>query len=477
MPSVTGPIPVTADSHPFNVSDNTDFEAYGYVEEEFFVSGKANVYELAGDKDLSVRVRTPQAPYTTRIVVRRPAAPEAFSGNVIVELLNPTTFVDLAVTWMESHTHFLRNGDIYVGITVKPITIKALKRFDPGRYAPLTMANPLPPDQTCPNATSPLPDTTPETENGLAWDIISQVGALLKSKTPQNPLIGFGVEKLYVSGVSQTGDYLITYHNVFHPVTTLEGGKSIYDGYLIIYPVYIFGKGGTTPLHQCADAIPADDPRARIQPGNVPVICIQTQTDFKAGLKVRREDSDAPGDRYRLYEIPGSAHVALYASSFLAAEEDMTAAGIPLMVRDCKEPIMSNFPAHYFLNGAFANLDRWVREGTPPPRADRIGVDENGETLLDEFGNALGGVRSPYLDVPTAAYYPSSTSDTPGFMAFLMGYMVPFDEQRLADLYGTKDNYMEKVIRATHSLVKERWITKMDGDQIKAEAANTAVPR
>ena len=476
IPSVIGPIPVTADSHPFNISDNTDFESYGYIEEEFFVSGQANIYELAGKVDLSLIVRTSDAPYTTRIVVRRPVDPTVFSGNVIVELLNPTTFVDLAPTWMESHTHFLRNRDIYVGITVKPITIHSLKKFDSKRYEPLSMTNPLPIDQACSEPVSPLPDTTPETENGLVWDIVSQVGALLKSKGSQNPLRAFDVQYLYASGVSQTGDYLITYHNVFHSKAKLEGGNSIFDGYLIIYPVYIFGESGTTPLHQCAEAIPGEDPRAKIQPSGAPVICIQSQTDFKAGLKVRREDSDDPNDRYRLYEIPGSAHIALYASSFRAAEEDIAAAGFPPLDIVYNEPIMSNFPTQYFLNGAFANLDRWVREGAPPPRADRIATDDNGETVLDKFGNAVGGVRSPYLDVPIATYNPSSTSDTPGFMAFLRGNMVPFDEQRLTELYGTKSRYMKKVIEATNSLVRERWITKIDGDFIKAEAANTAVP-
>jgi len=66
-------------------------------------------------------------------------------------------------------------------VTVKPVTVLALKTFDPKRYPSLSMANPLPPDKTCPTPVSLLPDSTPATENGLAWDILSQVGALLKS--------------------------------------------------------------------------------------------------------------------------------------------------------------------------------------------------------------------------------------------------------------------------------------------------------
>src|SRR2546428_4664846 len=75
IPEVTGPIAVTADSYPLmaagKLQDVVDLPKLGYTEEEFFVSGRANVYDWAADGTLSVR--TPPAPYTTRILVRRPA--------------------------------------------------------------------------------------------------------------------------------------------------------------------------------------------------------------------------------------------------------------------------------------------------------------------------------------------------------------------------------------------------------------------
>ena len=77
VPKVTGPIPVTADSYPLmaagTLQDPVDLPRLGYVEEEFFVSGTANVYDWAPDGALTVK--TPNAPYTTRILVRRPADP------------------------------------------------------------------------------------------------------------------------------------------------------------------------------------------------------------------------------------------------------------------------------------------------------------------------------------------------------------------------------------------------------------------
>src|SRR3954464_7436880 len=74
LPSVTGPVAVTPLSFPFlaahRLQEPIDLAKIGYVEEEFFVSGRANVYDWPAAGQLTVR--TAGAPYTTRILVRRP---------------------------------------------------------------------------------------------------------------------------------------------------------------------------------------------------------------------------------------------------------------------------------------------------------------------------------------------------------------------------------------------------------------------
>ena len=56
-PKATGPVPVTADSYPSMAADTLqdpiDLRARGYVEEEFFVSGAANVYDWGADGALT----------------------------------------------------------------------------------------------------------------------------------------------------------------------------------------------------------------------------------------------------------------------------------------------------------------------------------------------------------------------------------------------------------------------------------------
>ena len=79
------------------------------------------------------------------------------------------------------HDQFMRRGDVWVGITAKPIDVVALKTFDPQRYASLSFANPLPlsDPRNCTDiqtVVDPPALRSRSTEDGLIWDIYSQVG-------------------------------------------------------------------------------------------------------------------------------------------------------------------------------------------------------------------------------------------------------------------------------------------------------------
>src|SRR5919201_1710505 len=70
-------------------------------------------------------VRTPGVPYTTRILVRRPAKASHSSGSAVVEMLNPTNQFDLNIGWSIMREQLLRSGDAWVGITIRPIAVDA----------------------------------------------------------------------------------------------------------------------------------------------------------------------------------------------------------------------------------------------------------------------------------------------------------------------------------------------------------------
>jgi len=89
----------------------------------------------------------------------------------------------------------------------------------------------------------------------------------------------------------------------------------------------------------------------------------------------------------------------------------------------------------------------------------------------DQYGNGMGGVRSPYVDVPAATYVPH----TPGqAICRNLGYKVAFDWVRLERMYGSSRNYASKVRQSVDRLLKERWITESDAQKTKTELITPA---
>ncbi|MGW2769344.1 alpha/beta hydrolase domain-containing protein [Streptomyces sp. NPDC001275] len=474
LPAVSGPLPDTASSHAFGAAayENVpeDLAKSGYTDGEYTVSGTANVYDWP--KPGPAVVRTPDAPYTTRMLVRRPADPKKFSGRVVVEMLNPSSLFDLNIGWAHMHRQLVRNGDAWVGITVKPTSMQALKNFDPQRYKDLSLANPLP--LSDPRNCAKVPaDSSRATENGLAWDIYAQVGRLMHSTSAANPLSYDGrttVRQVYGFGYSQTGGYLYNWINGVRPIADkANGGRPIYDGYLIA------GAGGSfvgmAPINQCATVPPAGDPRYQLKNVGVPVIHVMTQSDYLTGIDSRRSDSDAPKDRYRHYEMAGAGHSSPDHLYYSARPEDVAKAGREVPRMNCNEGPRSRFPSYIFLDAMLQNLEQWTENGVAPPHAAPIAV-ENGEPVLDEHGNVTGGLRSPYLDVPTSTWYGNSTPDA----CHIAGHEVPFSRAELAALYPTHGAYVTAVSANTRRLVAGRTITPEDGRALMHEAAAADVP-
>ena len=448
VPSVVGPVAGSTDAdHPFNAARYQavpiDLGAVGYVESEYFLSGTANVYQYANVADpnnRSVRILR-HGPYTNRILVRRPADPRRFSGNVIIELLNATNNYDLPIFWSYDHDYFTRRGDIWIGITSKPIAIAGLKRFNPVRYASLSWANPNPDetDATCPVLYSVVGGANHATEDGLLWDVLSQTASLVRSHAPGNPLAGMQVRAVFAAGYSQSAIDLVPYIDAITPGID---GRPIFDGYLVGS-----GFGIQAPLDQCSPAPAAGDPRTVLHSSNAAIIATQSQTDYRSARQAYRSDSDATDDRYRYYEAAGPAHVVV--DQVVAAPDavDTHAAGGTTLTEDfatCQPgATLSTFPGHYLLDAAFAQLEAWVRTGAVPPHAPLIettGAPLALATRLDANGNGLGGVRAPELDVPVATYTESTGATS--LNCSLSGHVVPFDTAKLRALYPTQGQYV-----------------------------------
>ena len=131
---------------------------------------------------------------------------------------------------------------------------------------------------------------------------------------------------------------------------------------------------------------------------------------------------------------------------------------------------------HYIVQAAIVALDKWVTSGTPPAKTPRIELTGKGSTsdpirpVLDANGNTKGGVRSPWMDVPTARY--SANNPLNHVSGILLGSVEPFDKQTLERLYpGGKSEYLKKFEAALDVQIKAGHILAADKDEILGVAA------
>ncbi len=247
------------------------------------MSGRARVFDWPASEGPVVLA---EGPYRRASSFVDRSMRARFGGTVIVEPLNPSSPVDAPIMWAESHEHLMAEGIAWVGLTIKPNTIKALKAFDPVRYARVTMPNPAATPRCIVDRINPSSQpTTPADETGLAWDILSQVGALLKDASASDA-VGLVARRLYMTGQSQTAGYARTYATVFGQTTQDRGGKPLYDAYL-----YSGSPPWQVPLHQCREDLARGDARL-ITPG----VGVPDHRAVRPG-GYRNERHDAPAGR------------------------------------------------------------------------------------------------------------------------------------------------------------------------------------
>ena len=91
----------------------------------------------------------------------------------------------------------------------------------------------------------------------------------------------------------------------------------------------------------------------------------------------------------------------------------------------------------------------------------------------------LGGVRSPYLDVPTATFFESATPVEGLPYAWSFGHQVDFGTAKLHQLYGVvgaHQNYVAQVKAEVDELLADGWLLPEDAERIITEAELRPVP-
>ncbi len=453
-PEIDGPIPVTESSHPFCAMKYSrtplDVAAYGYAEEEFFLSGFANVYDADGlDRPVLWKA---VLPYRNRVLVRRPLEPARFSGRVYIDILNATQGYDIEDLWHRNYLWCMEHGHAYVGVTSKPINVLSLKNFDYARYGSLNWSN----GEFLPAPVLSKSATLPGTEEGLLWDMLGQLGALLRTREGSACLGGLKAEYLYLTGQSQSGAYLNTFIHYFDPFAFTGKGERIFDGYMNIVGALVqrsirqSDEVGGLKLHT-----------RNMRPCATPYICLSSEADlflFNAFLdddlfRVRIENSDTPDNKCRYYEISGTPHTDILCPVLTATSEIEKAGGkLPNLDPRLIDGI-NDIRTEYYVCGLLEKLHLWAAEGKAPEVIEPLGRDGRG-FLRDEYGNALGGLRTPYADVPIASYVASNPEDPEG----ICGKMKYFTKRQFEARYGTAEMYLSQFAEYAERQAKEGWV-------------------
>jgi hypothetical protein len=435
-PITVGELSPAADPRPL------DLESIGYVQEEWFAGGTATRYraegELGEDGEWTAAPDA-EAPYKTRMLVRRPADPEDFNGTVVLEWYNVSA-VEASPEWSYVSPAIVDAGAAYVGVSVQALGVVGgqaliqtgdaqqaagsggIKGGNPERYGSLEHPG-----------------------DAFAFDIWSQVGAAIREGG--DVLGGLDPEHVIAAGESQSAFFLTTYHNAIQPLS------NVFDGF------FIHSRGssgaqldGTRIVGEAATPV-----RLRTDL-DVPVLVFETETDV--GPRLRFGEARQPDhDLLRIWEAAGTAHADAH---LVGKEFGLCPGGI------------NDGPQHYVATAGLAALIEWVEGGDAPPKGEPI--ETEGTTVLrDELGIALGGIRTPSVDVPNRRLSGEGDPNAP-LLCSLFGSSTPFDDAQLAQLYDSQDDYLAKFDAALDEAIEAGFVREADREAYAAEAREVVIP-
>jgi hypothetical protein len=131
---------------------------------------------------------------------------------------------------------------------------------------------------------------------------------------------------------------------------------------------------------------------------------------------------------------------------------------------------------HLVAKAALRALDTWARTGEAPPAGPLLeltggpvpGIARDGD------GIALGGIRTPPVDVPVDVLSgaPGESADV---ICLLMGSTTPLPDGRLAELYPSREAYEQQYAAAADRAIQVGFVLEADRDALMAFAQPSRV--
>ncbi|MFW0783907.1 alpha/beta hydrolase domain-containing protein [Gordonia sp. CPCC 206044] len=415
--------------------------AHGFRENEYAVSGVAARFETSGDRELT---EVGKDTFTTRILVRRPIDDARFNGTVVVEWLNVSSGSDAAADYTYLAEELVRGGFAWVGVSAQYTGITG----GPGSVGGLDTPSPTGPAAKDPERYTGLHHPG----DAYCYDIFGTVGAALRTVGADHPLAGLTVRRSLAVGESQSAMALTTYANLF------AGYHRVHDGILIhsraAAGMSLGEVGRGIDIDQVFDA----EPTTIRTDLDIPVFIVQTETDVLTNFRFhlsRQPDTD----RIRVWEIAGTSHADLHQ---IGPYEDMLG---------CPTPV-NRGQQRFVLRAALHHLDAWAAGRSQPPSAPPLELDLSGATpqfVVDDIGNARGGVRTPCVEAPSQVLSGVVGGEV-SRICLLFGSTTPAAPEALAARYTDPSEYLRRYGEATDLAIAAGFVLADDREELLADA-------
>jgi hypothetical protein len=292
-----------------------------------------------------------------------------------------------------------------------------------------------------------------------SYDIFSQAAQALWRPKGANPLGSLHPSRLIATGESQSASRMVTYVNAIAPVSNVYGGFMIHSR----------GNNGSA-INAASTAATPGVAHIRADLAS-PVMTIETETDlFGLGFSRARQ----PDTTFlRTWEMAGTAHADQSTLDYGIASGAVWSPGekAPDFTAMCGQ--INDGPQRYIISAAVAALNIWVAVGTQPAKGPPFEIADGKAIARDARGNAVGGIRTPAVDVPISAL-DGTLAPGKSVICSLFGSRTPFDAATLQRLYPTHDEYVKKVRSSAASAAA--FILPADETAIVADAQAAPIP-
>ena len=438
----------------FGAADPKLLRRYGYVENEYTVTGEACRYRITAPLAVAQVVDCGH-PYTTRMLVRQPAKKSHFNGTALVEWTNTSTGHDVDFAWSSTHAYQMRKGYAAISLSAQVQGVKGLQDWNPERYGHLDLsASPTDPE----TGTDDLAGASGAYPEVLSFDVLTQTVRGLRHPGRHDPVRG-KVKRVVAVGQSQSAGRLTDYYNSIDPLYKAVDGVVFYDA---------------------AGGLRTDS--------STKAISVASELGIRIGNTLKPLDTE----NTRRWEVAGASHnttrEAAYFDPMILRDGWIKGANgrpttLTATATGCSQsPAWTSVPTGYVLDSAIDHVVSWAKGGEPAPAAPVLVRDPKAPPIaaiglvqgtlpgyaVDARGLTRGGIQLAEYVYSTAVNKGAGTTG-PG-VCQLTGMHRYYSDAELITRYPDPKAYLDGAKKLIRSNVDHGYLLRSDANRSLADA-------